>query len=103
MDGKLPFNLEPNGYSPDQVDRYIKKLSDEYTVLHSEYMRSMWEYGQIEEENQDLRAENRRLSVELPLLRESSAKLNKEVSKRPDDVSKPKGSFHLLPRRNANP
>lgn len=41
---KVPFAIQKVGYDQNQVDRYIKKLSDEYTSLKNKYTEMYAKY-----------------------------------------------------------
>ncbi|MCL2352257.1 MAG: DivIVA domain-containing protein [Firmicutes bacterium] len=68
MTEKMPFLLEANGYSRDQVDKYLSTVSDEYEAMHAEYMHNLWVIDQLEEENRDLRDEILELKNSIHLL-----------------------------------
>ena len=64
----MVFSLQANGYSPEQVDQYIAKISDEYATLYDIYTHISGEYNRLAEENLHIQNEKKELSAEISRL-----------------------------------
>ena len=56
---EVHFTVQKNGYSVDEVDRYIKKISDEYQVTYDENQSLSARYDALLRDYQALERENR--------------------------------------------
>ena len=80
MDRKIVFARHNDGYSPEQVDRYIGMLIEEYTDLYGEYTRLIENCNRLADANQTHRNENTRMSGELDRLWEQNIRLSQVVT-----------------------